>query len=303
MLPAVLLIVGLHFAGRQADTWRDRSPHQVRLVTVDSSVRLEVLDWGGTGRPMLFVGCYLTGHVYDDIAPKLTDRFHVYAVTRRGVGASDRPATGYDPQRRADDILEVITAVGMKQPILIGNSCGGDILHTLGARHPDRLGGLVYLDAAEDPTLTMADYDLPPADRTHLPAYTGKPTPVTVPEAERRAMAERPLDPAIRKAIVEDNRVRPDYARIGVPVLAIYRSFTMEQTLADYPPKDDRERAALAQAYAGRRAVLSRWQRDLRAGVPTARIVEIPYANLYMFLSHEADVLREVRAFAATLQP
>lgn len=83
---------------------------------------MEVLDWGGSGRPILFVGCYLTGHVDDDIAPKLTDQFPVYAVTRRGVGASDRPATGYDPQRRADDILEVIRAVGMQKPILIGNS-------------------------------------------------------------------------------------------------------------------------------------------------------------------------------------
>jgi pimeloyl-ACP methyl ester carboxylesterase len=54
------------------------------------------------------------------------------------VGASDRPATGYDPQRRADDILEVIGSLAMQKPILIGNSCGGDILHALGARHPDR---------------------------------------------------------------------------------------------------------------------------------------------------------------------
>ena len=29
--------------------WRDPSPHQVRFVTVDSSVRLEVLDWEGSG--------------------------------------------------------------------------------------------------------------------------------------------------------------------------------------------------------------------------------------------------------------
>src|SRR5215207_9017903 len=90
--------------------WRDPSPHQVRFVTVAPSVKLEVLDWGGTGRPILFVGCYLSGHVYDDIAPKLTDRCHVYAVTRRGVGASDRPTSGYDPQRRADDVLEVMGA-------------------------------------------------------------------------------------------------------------------------------------------------------------------------------------------------
>ena len=287
-------------------TWRDPSPHQVRFVTVESSVRLEVLDWGGSGRPILFLGCYFTGHVYDEIAPKLTDRFRVYAITRRGVGASDHPATGYDPQRRADDILEAIAAAGMQKPILIGNSCGGDILHTLGAQHPDRLGGLVYLEAAEDPTLTMADYGFAPGDvarvLAHMPARAGQSVPVTLPEGERRQMAEWPLDPAIRKAIVDDNKVRPDYARIRVPVLAIYRTETLEQTLKDYPPINEEQRAALNQSYAGKRVRLSKWQRDLLAGVPTARIVELPDAGLYMFLSNEADVLREVRAFAAALQ-
>jgi pimeloyl-ACP methyl ester carboxylesterase len=304
---AISLIVGLCLLAAQSGTnWRDPSPHQVRFVTVESSVRLEVLDWGGSGRPILFVGCYLTGHVYDDIAPKLIDQFRVYAITRRGVGASDRPATGYDPQRRADDILEVIGAVGMQKPILIGNSCGGDILHTLGAQHPERLGGLVYLDAAEDPTLTMSDYGFAPADvaqvLAHMPARVGKSVPVTFPEGERRQMAEWPLDTALRKSIVDDNKIRPDYARIRVPVLAIYRTETMEQTLKDFPPINEEQRAALNQSYAGKRARLSKWQRDLLAGIPSARIVELPDANLFMFLSNEADVLREVRAFAAALQ-
>jgi len=300
---ATSLIAGLYLlAAQSGTTWRDSSPHQVQFVTVESSVRLEVLDWGGTGRPILFVGCYLTGHVYDDIAPKLTDQFRVYAVTRRGVGASDHPATGYDPKRRADDILEVIGAVGMQKPILIGNSCGGDILHTLGAQHPDRLGGLVYLDAAEDPTLTMADDDLPPVDVANLPAKVGKPVPVTLPESERRQMAERPLDAGIRKAIVEDNRVRPDYARIRVPVLSIDRTETMEQTFKDYLPANDQQRKAVSQVYVAKRARLAKWQRDMLTGVPSARIVELPGANLLMFLSNEADILREVRAFAAALR-
>ena len=291
------------FAAQTGAAWRDPSPHQVRFVTVDSSVRLEVLDWGGTGQAIVFVGCYLTAHVYDDIAPKLTDRFHVYAVTRRGVGASDRPATGYDPLRRAADILEVIDSVGMQKPILVGNSCGGAILHTLGAQHPDRLSGLVYLDAAEDPTLGGADYGpTAPVDPAHLPAFVGKRVPVVFPEAEVRQMDQWPVEPAIRKAITEDNNVKPDYARIPLPVLAIYRTVTMEQALKDYPPSNEQQRAALNQAYANARAMLSRWQRDLLAGVPTARIVELPGANLYMFLSNEGDVLREIRAFAAALR-
>jgi pimeloyl-ACP methyl ester carboxylesterase len=70
---------------------------------------------------------------------------------------SDHPATGYNPQRRAADILEVIGALGMQKPILVGNSCGGGILHSLGAEHAERVSGLVYLDAAEDPTLNLSD--------------------------------------------------------------------------------------------------------------------------------------------------
>jgi pimeloyl-ACP methyl ester carboxylesterase len=225
--------------------WRDRSPHQVRFVTVDSAVRLEVLDWGGAGQPVLFVGCYLTAHVYDDIAPRLTDQFHVYAVTRRGVGASDHATSGYTPQRRADDIFEVITALDLKKPILVGNSCGGDILHTLGVRNPERIGGLMYLDAAEDPTLTMAAYHAPPVDTAHLPACAREPDKLRFPEAEAR---QPPVDLDIRRAIVEDNRVKPDYARIRVPVVAIYRTVTMEQSLRQCPPKNDQERQALDQA-------------------------------------------------------
>src|SRR5947209_1861499 len=58
-------------ASYSALSWRDPSPHQVRSISVDSSVHLEVLDWGGLGHPVVLLACYLTAHVYDDFAPKL----------------------------------------------------------------------------------------------------------------------------------------------------------------------------------------------------------------------------------------
>ncbi len=296
-----LLLTASAFApltAQPGDGWRDSSSHHVRMVTVDSTVRLEVLDWGGSGRPVVFIGCYLTAHVYDNIAPKLTDQFHVYAITRRGVGASDRPSTGYSPGRRADDVLEVLTALHLTKPILVGNSCGGDILHTLGSRNPERLGGLMYLEAAEDFTLEATDYPAVEVDTAHLPARVSSPEPVLFPEAELR---QRPIDPAIRRAIVDDNRVRPDYAHIGVPVEAIWRTVSMDEALREYPPQNEQERAALNQAYRAGHAMLTKWEGDLRAGVPAARIVELPGATLYMFLSNEADVIRELRSFAASL--
>ena len=46
------------------------------------------------------------------------------------------------------------------------------------------------------------------------------------------------------------------------------------------------------------------WKSQSRAMdvVATATVVELPDEHLYMFLSNQADVLREVRAFADTLQ-
>jgi pimeloyl-ACP methyl ester carboxylesterase len=122
-----------------------------------------------------------------------------------------------------------------------------------------------------------------------------------VKSAEQREMAERPLTPAIRKAIVQDNNVGPDYSRIRVPVLAIYRTTTLDEALKQFPPQNNEQRAALITGYAASRAMVEKWQSDLRADVPGARIVELPGANLYMFLSHEAEVIREIRAFASTL--
>jgi non-heme chloroperoxidase len=313
-------------APQSAPTWRDPSPHQVRWITVDSSVRLELLDWGGSGPPLVLLGCYLTAHVHDDFAPKLTNQFHVYGVTRRGIGASDKPPAGYAVQRSADDVLEVLDSLNAQKSLLVGTSCAGQILTMFASQHSDRLRGLVYIDGAGDPTTPA--YDPPMPDPATLPRLIKPPASdhtsfealriaqrrnlgFAFPEAEwRQQLAANPdgsvgrslMSLEIRRAITVDARIKPDYSRIRVPVLAIYQApGPFEKVAALYTIRNEQERAALRQEYAAMRAMYSRWQDDLRAAVPTARIVELPVANPFMFLSNEADVLREIRAFADTL--
>ncbi len=110
-------ILAAPLASQSASPWRDPSPHEVRWITVDSSVRLEVLDWGGSGPPLVLLGCYLTAHVHDEFAPKLTNQFHVYGITRRGIGASDKPTTGYTVQRSANDVLEVLDSLNLQKSL------------------------------------------------------------------------------------------------------------------------------------------------------------------------------------------
>jgi len=131
--------------------WRDPSSHIVRLVEVDTDVRLEVLDWGGSGRALLLLaGGGDTAHVFDDLAPTLAKRYRVVGVTRRGHPGSSAPLSGYDVARLAEDILRVMDTVGLKTPVVVGHSYAGEEMHALAARHSSRVAGLVYVDAAFD---------------------------------------------------------------------------------------------------------------------------------------------------------
>lgn len=103
------------------------SPARIQFVDVEPGVRLEVLDWGGRGRPVvLLAGLTETAHTYDDFASKLTDAYHVYGITRRGFGASSVPSTAYTVDRLAEDVVMVLDALQLFQPVLVGHSVGGE---------------------------------------------------------------------------------------------------------------------------------------------------------------------------------
>src|SRR6516165_704503 len=145
-----LVIAGfVPLAAQETPAWKDPSLHSISFVTVDKDVRLEVLDWGGSGRPLvLLTGLGNNAHVFDNFAPKLTPDYHVIAITRRGYGASTIAASGYDANRLGDDVLAVLDSLNLKDPVLVGHSIAGEELSSVGSRHSERVAGLVYLDAA-----------------------------------------------------------------------------------------------------------------------------------------------------------
>jgi pimeloyl-ACP methyl ester carboxylesterase len=96
----LLALIAAPLHSQSSAVWKDPSPHTTRFVTVDEDVRLEVLDWGGSGRPItLLAGGANTAHVFDDFAPKLTAHYHVYGITRRGFGASGYSSTDHPADR------------------------------------------------------------------------------------------------------------------------------------------------------------------------------------------------------------
>jgi pimeloyl-ACP methyl ester carboxylesterase len=155
-------------------------------------VKLEVLDWGGSGQPLvLLAGLGNTAHVFDDIAPKLARHFHVYGITRRGFGASSTPKSGYTVDRLANDVVVVLKTLNIQRPILVGHSIAGEELSEIGLRHPERVAGLVYLDAVQPYSV----YD--PRNGAYLPDLNSL-------ETQIRRMRKDPYDEQQMTALLHE---------------------------------------------------------------------------------------------------
>ena len=308
-----------------ATAWAHASPHAVQFVTVDKDVKLEVLDWGGPsgGQARILVmlaGNGNTAHVFDQFVQKLTALYHVYGITRRGFGASSAPASGYDADRLGNDVLAVVDALKIEKPVLVGHSIAGEELSSVGSRRPERVAGLVYLDAAYG----YAFYDSARGDvwidslelkrkLERLRCCDGAQDPqklrellqTILPRYEKVLLEQLKMPPAPPGPDATSGDTGPaqmildgeqKYTKIPVPILAIYALPHDLARQAGVTPEVRAAQAAVEETITG--AHIAAFER----GLPSARVVRIPNADHYVFQSNEADVLRELNAFVAGLK-
>jgi non-heme chloroperoxidase len=313
----------------QTPAWQDPSRHKVQFVEVEKDVRLEVLDWGRTGRPVVLLGGYTTAHIFDEIAPKLARAGHVYAITRRGLGASSKPAHGYTARESGEDVIHVLDALKLEKPVLIGYSFGGQDLSMLGAEHPERIGALVYLDSAEDERVwpfpngpISADEKewraqlpkTPPPDRTSIAAYRAwqkVAQNMAFPESELRQLYAINSDGSVGDYLVSKDvrdamfagRAYPDYSRIHIPVLAFFEMpIPLSEQLSKAQPLSTQQAAAFGAQYVMSQMWTSVNSHALSRALPAAKIVYLVGGNNYIFLTNEAEVVREATAFVEGLK-
>lgn len=311
---------------QQSASWLDPSPHTVRFVTVEENVRLEVLDWGGAGRPVvLLTGGGNTAHVFDELAPKLATDYHVYGITRRGFGASGFFASDNPVDRLRDDVLAVLGALKLERPVLVGHSIAGAELSAVASSHSDRVGGLIYLEAGYPYAFEngrgpkMKEFQTagprPPnpsesdlASFRSLQKWVAEVFGFRTPEAEFRQTwnidsSGRPRNardfPGAQAfvAIMTGERA---YSRIPVPALVIFALPHVPESWIE-KSTDPTTREAARNYYAAIDAATERQAKALEEGVPTARVVRVRGGH-YIFLSNESETLRETRAFLAGLK-
>ena len=103
-------------------------------------------EWGDASRPALVClhGVTSHGRHFEQLAERLSDRFHVVALDLRGHGGSPWEPPWHLEQHVAD----VLEAAPPGPAAWLGHSFGGRVAYEVAAAAPDRVERLVLLDPA-----------------------------------------------------------------------------------------------------------------------------------------------------------
>jgi non-heme chloroperoxidase len=305
----------------QAQRSTSESTAHVRMVTVEKGVDLEVLDWGGTGRPLILLqGLGGVAHDYDQFAQQFTAHNHVYGITRRGFGDSSKPAptpANYSAERLGKDVLIVIQSLKLDRPVLAGQSIAGEELSWIGTFHPDQVAGLIYLEAVDsysfyDPEQTDMVMDMVDV-RHEIDAFeASEPLSAAVLSRIRDSAAALsksagrmaynvstsgsqgdPAPPPIGLAVKFGEE---KFTTVHAPMLAIMACPHDYSQLALQNPKG----AALLKTRDQARC--TQQIKSLRARNPAAPVVVLPNADHQIVRTNEADVVRAMRMFLGNLR-
>ena len=140
-------------------------PRRVRTAGAEIFLRT-----GGRGPPLLLLHGYPQTHViWHRVAPALARAFTLVCADLRGYGDSTKPEGGpaaYAKRVMAQDMVEVMAALGHDRFHLAGHDRGGRVTHRLCLDHPERVLKAAVLDivptrtvfAATDQALAMGYY-------------------------------------------------------------------------------------------------------------------------------------------------
>lgn len=127
------------------DGWTDAD---VRV----GDARLRYYRSGGDGRPFVIAhGITADGRSRIPLVEPLADEYDVVTYDARGHGRSNAPEDGYEYDDQAADLLGLVDALELEDPILYGHSMGGTTVATAAAMRPD----LPHAVVLEDPELLL----------------------------------------------------------------------------------------------------------------------------------------------------
>jgi pimeloyl-ACP methyl ester carboxylesterase len=125
---------------------------------------------GGEGEPLVLLpGWPATWWSYHKVMPALARRYRVIAVDIRGMGASEKPAGGFDKKTMAHDIYELVRKLGHDRVNIAGHDIGAMVAFSFAANHPAATRKLALLDVLHpDESLYQIPMLPRPGGDTHM---------------------------------------------------------------------------------------------------------------------------------------
>ncbi len=122
---------------------------QLRFTTtrLASGPRVHYAEQGDPdGEPIIFLPAYTDSWFsFSRVLPRLSVRYHAYAVDQRGHGDSDRPACCYTVEDFTADVVAFLDAVGVGRATLVGHSGSCLVARRVAVAHGERVARLVLL--------------------------------------------------------------------------------------------------------------------------------------------------------------
>lgn len=129
-----------------------------QFVAIGDGVTVHLRDEGPKDAPAIILlhGSNADLHTWEPWVAALREQYRVIRFDQVGHGLTGPdPAGDYSRDNYVADILEVADRLGLERFILGGNSMGGKHALAFAAAHPERLTGLVLVDASGGPMLDL----------------------------------------------------------------------------------------------------------------------------------------------------
>lgn len=122
--------------------------HRASVVVRDgTTIAYAVSGTSNRRRVALVHSLALDGEFWRPVADKLADHASVLTIDCRGHGASGNPAGPYSVEQFANDLADVMDAVGWSSAVIAGASMGGCVAISFAVQHSSRVSALGLFDA------------------------------------------------------------------------------------------------------------------------------------------------------------
>jgi non-heme chloroperoxidase len=207
----------------------------IRFVTtpLSTGVRLHHAEQGNpTGEAIVFLHGYSDSWFsFSRVLPLLSPEYHVFALTQRGHGDSDKPECCYAPDDFAADVDAFMEKVGIEEATVVGVSTGALFAQRAALSYPRRLSRLVLIGAQ-----TPANEDV--VGLVGEVRALEDPVPAEFVRGFQESTVQQPvpqefLDTVVSESLKLPARVWRDY--LEQAVLSIDRNYVLELREIDVP--------------------------------------------------------------------